>query len=398
MSFPPDSLNFDNDMTWASVITTSSPHESVIMDATRAKIMKAMAEDDIEGKYVASWDDTMYSGDSLPYDEAAQLVEATLAEFAADWQMLAERSTVDFSIQRYGTMESKHGVKAIWCYFITPMEVHVALVADDPVINEWCRAVKDALSVATGPKEDGDVRFWVTWHNGMSGVSVSNINVPCPEWEAIQGNYAAKTRSSVYQLIQKAVAEEYAGRLIIWHGSPGTGKTYMIRTMARMLRDTHRFVFVSDVNSFLDIPTYYYEVVSRTNKPVVFVLEDAADGLLKDARIHQGSRIARLLNLSDGIITQGRKDLFLVTFNEDINELDPAIVRPGRCLNITAFDRFPVEEAQQWLRDQGYEDKVNELTEPTYSLAELYAMINGETTYDAELETAARRVIGFTAG
>jgi hypothetical protein len=42
--------------------------------------------------------------------------------------------------------------------------------------------------------------------------------------------------------------------------------------------------------------------------------------------------LSRLLNLTDGLLGQGRKVLVAITTNEDLTRLHPAVVRPGRCL------------------------------------------------------------------
>jgi ATP-dependent 26S proteasome regulatory subunit len=42
--------------------------------------------------------------------------------------------------------------------------------------------------------------------------------------------------------------------------------------------------------------------------------------------------LSRLLNLTDGLLGQGRQVLVAITTNEDLRRLHPAVVRPGRCL------------------------------------------------------------------
>jgi hypothetical protein len=39
----------------------------------------------------------------------------------------------------------------------------------------------------------------------------------------------------------------------------------------------------------------------------------------------------------------------LLTTNEELNRLHPAIIRPGRCLARVEFDKFTPSEAKQWL-------------------------------------------------
>ncbi len=59
--------------------------------------------------------------------------------------------------------------------------------------------------------------------------------------------------------------------------------------------------------------------------------------------------MGKFLNLTDGLFGQGRRDLFLVTFNEAIAEIDPAFLRPGRCRAILHFPALSRRESEAWL-------------------------------------------------
>jgi len=50
-----------------------------------------------------------------------------------------------------------------------------------------------------------------------------------------------------------------------------------------------------------------------------------------DAKSQVGQGLSRLLNVSDGILGQGTKIMILVTTNENLGKLNPAVMRPGRC-------------------------------------------------------------------
>ena len=81
----------------------------------------------------------------------------------------------------------------------------------------------------------------------------------------------------------------------------------------------------------------------------LIVAEDADDYLRPTSRRGAGSSLGRLLNLTDGMLGQGRNVLVLLTTNEDVTRLDPALVRPGRCLARVGFRPFDAAEAQRWL-------------------------------------------------
>ena len=81
-----------------------------------------------------------------------------------------------------------------------------------------------------------------------------------------------------------------------------------------------------------------------------------------------GASLGRLLNLCDGIQGHGLQVLVLLTTNEDVGSLHPAITRPGRCLSRVEFSRLSRAEAQAWLGPG-----LPAPAEPA-TLAELYAL------------------------
>lgn len=64
----------------------------------------------------------------------------------------------------------------------------------------------------------------------------------------------------------------------------------------------------------------------------LLVAEDSDEFLRVSARRESGAALGRLLNLSDGILGQGSNTLILLTTNERLDRLHPALIRPGRCL------------------------------------------------------------------
>ena len=79
-----------------------------------------------------------------------------------------------------------------------------------------------------------------------------------------------------------------------------------------------------------------------------------------------------------------RRDiLVLVTTNEEVGSLNPAVARPGRCAASVAFTEFDPAEATEWLARNGA-GAVNDAK----TLAELFALSSG-------VELPARRRVGF---
>ena len=103
----------------------------------------------------------------------------------------------------------------------------------------------------------------------------------------------------------------------------------------------------------------------------LIVLEDAGELMGASARSHMGQALSRMLNLTDGLLGQGRKVLVAITTNEDIARLHPAVVRPGRCLARIEVPALPFGEAANWLGTSAG------VPAGGATLAELYALRDG---------------------
>jgi len=104
------------------------------------------------------------------------------------------------------------------------------------------------------------------------------------------------------------------------------------------------------------------------------VLEDAGELLAADARAVAGQALSRLLNLTDGLLGAGMRTLVLVTTNEPLRRLHPAVVRPGRTWAEVEFGALSAGEANAWLADHGHGDLS---ADRDMTLAELFALSTG---------------------
>jgi hypothetical protein len=109
----------------------------------------------------------------------------------------------------------------------------------------------------------------------------------------------------------------------------------------------------------------------------LIILEDAGEFVAMDSRHKYGQALAKLLNLCDGLLGQGQKLLFLITTNEEMQNLHPAIVRHGRCLSNLEFPEFPEAEARRWLESHG----CSKLPSPKkLTLSDLFAAAGSKTS------------------
>jgi hypothetical protein len=111
----------------------------------------------------------------------------------------------------------------------------------------------------------------------------------------------------------------------------------------------------------------------------LLVLEDTGELLTPDAKSIIGQGLSRFLNVVDGLIGQGLRVLVLVTTNEEIRTLHPAVARPGRAAANVEFTALDEDEASAWLERHGSSRRVSAAT----LLADLYAATEGFDTAPA---------------
>jgi hypothetical protein len=243
------------------------------------------------------------------------------------------------------------------------------------------------------------------WTYGPHGPQPSWRSISVPEWDEIRANYSLETREALERLMS-GFQPAHGGQLVLWHGEAGTGKTFALRALAWEWRHWCDLHYIVDPDSFFGEHADYLMSVllqpqysapmpmvhpgagiawhaileedvddeqrERDKSWQLLILEDTGELLTADAKAVIGQGLSRFLNVVDGLIGQGLRVLVLVTTNEAIRALHPAVARPGRCAANVEFSRLSAEEAGAWLRRHGIEGEARATT-----LAALYARAEG---------------------
>lgn len=254
-------------------------------------------------------------------------------EFVAD--ILDNFYTADgYSVQQldgHSFFTSTDGLTLI-CMYISSDSLHAYFRIMSPHReNEVFNRIQDKYSSNTKAKA------YANWYF-RSGTQISETVFEVQENKI-------KISDEFYPFIEGGVDALYENflnsddQVLVLMGPPGTGKTSFIKDLLIKHSLRCNLTYEKDI-MFSD--DFFIQFLVGSSQAIV--MEDA-DDLIKNREDSQNHIMSKFLNISDGIIKASSKKLIFSTNITDEKEIDPALIRPGRCYKLINFRELTGEEA-----------------------------------------------------
>jgi hypothetical protein len=166
--------------------------------------------------------------------------------------------------------------------------------------------------------------------SGNSGFRLESIGVAAVPFEPT--NYSPEAVAAYEHIVADLKTSSPTGRVIILDGNPGTGKTYMVRSILGAVQDAIFVVVPPEMVQSLGSPSLIpmlLEIKKGSDAPIAMIVEDA-DSVIVPRAADNMSSISAILNWSDGIMGSLLDMRIICTTNAKVTSIEPALMRPGR--------------------------------------------------------------------
>ena len=188
--------------------------------------------------------------------------------------------------------------------------------------------LRDMLFRLVGERYSREQMFTIDWHfsDRRAGLTYTSFD------ELVTDHLHDAAYPSLGAPVSDFVSRYLAASetVLVLQGSPGTGKTRLVRAILGAISgrkgDSARVMYTADKRS-LENDQIFVDFITGSHD--AFVIEDADHMLL--ARSNGNHDLHRFLAIADGVVrAQGRKIIFTTNL-PNINDVDEALLRPGRC-------------------------------------------------------------------
>jgi ATP-dependent 26S proteasome regulatory subunit len=235
------------------------------------------------------------------------------------------------------------------------------------------------LKLVIHKKRNARVHMVVVDRDGSLTLRAFDINTPDIDLEL---NYG-KEWAEKHEYLIKSLTKDKKKGIALLHGLPGTGKSMYIRYLISFLSRNIDLIYLPNqlINSITD-PSFIPLMAEHPNS--ILIIEDAEEAI--KSRKLGGTTVDKILNLSDGILSDFLGTQIICTFNNEDGFIDDALLRKGRLILKHEFKKLSVENSQALSDKLGFKTKIDR----EMSLTEIY---NQEEKFN---DPESKNRIGFS--
>lgn len=221
---------------------------------------------------------------------------------------------------------------------------------------------------------------WVTGIHSDGSLDVENLPIeePKPVYDSFYpwlGEYSLDSFLDNYISSQESI--------LLLYGFPGTGKSNLLKHLLHKYNQSALITYQDDIR---DLDKMFSSFLKGEEK--FLIIEDADEFLTK--RESGNTSMKRLLNIADGLTSNKDKKVIFTSNITNLNSIDSALLRPGRCYDAVKFDVLNKEQAIKASID--LELDLSLIVKDSYTLAELFAIKNNKLKL---VQNNKKAVFGF---